>query len=727
MAVRYIEEMQTVVGTVRTILHRNESDGWGVCVVSDREGVEHKVTGALPFDLVAGHAVRCAGKAVQDREYGKQFRAAEISLFDDDSTEGLKAFLGGDAVSGVGPKTVERVFEVYGDRTLEMLTKNYQAVAQLKGVSLKQTRAMRDAILAHRDRLEVTSFLLSHFGQARAEALYEKYGSEAKNILLANPYRLIGEVSGFAFKSADAMAKGFGVPNDAMERMQAGVLHCVEMALARGHVYGHRDELRVSSAKLLGVSELDAQRAIESLSDAGGLVPCPGDDALLTTPKLLTIEQSITSRLIRIKLAKSRVPAMDTNRAVAWAESRLGFDLEPEQRSGVLHAVTSKVSVITGPPGSGKTALLRSVVDILRAKRVRISIACATGAAAARASESAGYPASTVHRLLDYHPKEGFRRGPRNPLECDYLIVDEASMMSASLFNMVLKAIDDGTCLLIVGDADQLPSIQPGLILLDLIRSDVFPVTTLTKIHRSSGLVMQIGEMMRSGVIPPQDAFDGLHASFVPTKNNEGTANAMVREAVNRSLWPGLVPKSDVQTISPRYAGPDGVDELNRRLKNELNPEKGSFRLPWGEVIRGDRLRETKNKAEMEVYNGDVGTVRSTGDDGLVLQLPRGLIRYSWAEAQTLKPAWTITTHRSQGAEYQGCVINVDKSSIIMLDRSLLYTAWTRTKERGVLVGQRWTMAQALAKTDSLQRRTGLAGALNRALASGIGDPTPSV
>jgi len=721
--------LEKLKGTVERITYYNDENGYTVLRLRPEQmrlgalsGDLVTVVGNLP-DLQPGEAVEFEGEWTTHASYGRQFRAENVQRTMPATIEGMRRYLGSGLIKGIGPRTAEKIVNHFGLETINVLDHAPERLMEVPDVGRKRMRMIAEAWQEQQAIKEVMLFLQGHnVSTALAIKIYKTYGDEAIEKVRENPYRLARDIWGIGFLTADKIARDMGLPPDSPHRMAAGVIYALNEATNDGHVYLPRHELVAKAAELLRVEDTDGiEGAIDRLHAAGEVMidPIPSGDASVEIeavylPSLYYAERGAARRLrMMLDEPQSRLADMQD---VRWGPFLAGLSgesqvaLTEQQREAVRAALTSKVSILTGGPGTGKTTTLRTVIAALRTTGHRFLLCSPTGRAAKRLSEATGQPAQTIHRLLGFSPGEGFSSNEENPLDTDMVVVDEASMIDLPLFYSLLRAIAPDTHLLLVGDVDQLPSVGAGDVLRDVIRSGVVPVTRLGLIFRQAetSLIIQNAHRINQGQ-PPDTSNKGRDFFFFGAEDPEAAAALVVDIVQNRIPGKfGYHPLDDVQVLVPMYRGAAGVNALNQALQAALNPPgRPAERRLMGRLFRvGDKVMQTRNNYDKEVYNGDIGRVHSFHFDAqtMTVRMDERLVTYDWSEADELIHAYAISVHKSQGSEYPVVVMPILTQHYMMLQRNLLYTAVTRAREMVVLVGTRKAIAIAV-RNDQITRR----------------------
>jgi exodeoxyribonuclease V alpha subunit len=709
---------EVVEGVLDRIVFAAEETGWSVVRVRVSGRPDPiAVVGNLP-GVQAGESLRVVGRWTVDTKYGEQFRADTYTSVRPATLVGIEKYLGSGLVPGIGPKTAKRLVDHFGLSTLEVIELNPNRLTEVPGIGAVRAARMRQAWENQRSIKEVMVFLQSHgVSTTFAIRIFKHYGPRAIEIVRQDPYRLALDIFGIGFKTADAIADKLGVSKDSPRRAQAGVMHILGEATSDGHVYLPRTTLLEAAGKLLDQPAHVIGEAIESLEKAGEtVVESDGDSTAVFPRSLYACEVGIADRLRALCVAKpQRDFSVDVAKAAEWFHARSRMALSPGQVDALQLAATRKVLVVTGGPGTGKTTLLQAICAVLGAKGLRLELAAPTGRAARRMSEATGVPSRTLHRLLEFSPNTAsFKRNGDNPLEADLVIVDEASMVDAPLCHHLLKAIPLGSRLILVGDADQLPSVGPGCVLADLIASGAVPVTRLTEIFRQAAesLIVMNAHRINQGEMPilPYDA--GSDFYFVERESPEEALQS-IKELVGVRLprHLGVHPVRDIQVLSPMNRGLLGAHSLNRELQALLNPEGQTVTRGGREFRVRDKVIQLRNNYEREVFNGDIGVIKEIDEEtGTVcVSFDDRELEFDASDLDELALAYACTVHKAQGSEFPVVVVPIHTQHYPMLWRNLLYTAITRGKRMVVLVGTRKALAIAVRRADGQRRLTKLA------------------
>lgn len=713
-------------GILERIVFANEENGWSV-VRLEVPGKADLVTavGRL-LEVQPGECLKLTGAWETDRKFGPQFRVSSYQSVLPATVTAIERYLGSGLIRGIGKVMARRLVAAFGDQTLEVIDRYSARLEEVGGIGPKRSALIRTAWVEQREIKEVMLFLAAHqVSTSLALRIWKTYGTEAITLVRANPYRLATDIFGIGFKTADQIAANLGIPRDSPERAAAAVAHLLLEASGGGHLFLPRERLVREGTELLGVDTPLLEAAIDRLAAAGKLVleKLGGEEgAPVYLKSLHTAEAGLAALLAALAKAPAPAVEIDVERAVAWFEERERIELAAEQREAVRRALTAKVLVITGGPGTGKTTLVRGVVTLLGKKKQTVLLAAPTGRAAKRLSEATGLEARTVHRLLEFSPRVmAFERNAERPLECDLLIVDEASMLDAPLAHAIVSALPASARLVLVGDVDQLPSVGPGSVLADLIRSGTVDVVRLTEIFRQAHLssIVVNAHRINRGEVPDLKAGETSDFFFVERNEPEAVLETML-ELIGQRIPSrfGLDPVADVQVLTPMNRGLLGVANLNAALRELLNP-KGAEVVRGSRVLRvGDKVMQTRNNYDLEVFNGDLGRIAAIdGEEHEVRVTFDGrAVTYSFTDLDELAPAYACSIHKSQGSEYPAVVLPIHTQHYVMLERNLVYTALTRARKLAVLVGQKRALAIAVGNARTRRRYTLLAERLRREL-----------
>jgi len=727
--------------TVERVRFYNEESGWTIMSARRADGQSTlfgsspSVVGVFSPEPQPDETLTVEGEW-EESKYGTQFKVTRIHDRKPPTTEeGFAAYLSSGMFEGIGSVTAYRIIDEFGgvDGAMDVLENNPSRLAEVKRISDEMAQRIGEQWKKAKESREALTYLCGlGLTMNMALRIYDRYEARTIEAIQENPYRLAHDVDGIGFKRADTIArKALQFTDDSPYRLEAGIVYALKEAQGNGHVFLPRSDLLTDAAALLDRPKGDpaVRDVLDRMISDQALIIVEGDNIYL--PHLHRAEGE-TAQLLRRLLSEKRTDEIEGDIAalIRSAESSMGITLTAEQRGGVRQALTSKVSIVTGGPGTGKSSILRAVVRVLSEERIPFALAAPTGMAAKRLKEAAGEAASTIHRLLEYQPPGGFARGRHNMLDASVIIIDEVSMVDITLMFHLVQAIKPSASLLLVGDKDQLPSVGPGNVLNDLIACGEIPVTRLTKIFRQSegSLISVNAHHINNGRMPelpaPEENNPGAQFSedffFWGADDQDRLADAIVSTVVDKLPAKfGYDPLRDVMVLAPMYKGKAGIDVLNRRLQHILNPPrpgKIEWQSPKSKLVyrTGDKIMQTKNDYDLEIFNGDIGYIESIDLDGkdMAVRFDDRLVTIEFAKLAHLRTAYCVSVHKSQGSEYPAVVMAVHSAHYIMLQRNLVYTGITRGKRTVVLVGQRQAIQIAVSNNRVAKRYTALADRL---------------
>jgi exodeoxyribonuclease V alpha subunit len=712
--------IDSLSGLIERVTFFNEENGFAVLRIKAK-GHHDLVTviGSLP-SVSAGEWLTAEGHWIRDKEHGLQFKADTLKSTPPTTREGIEKYLGSGMVKGIGPVYARKLVERFGDAIFGIIENYSVKLQEVEGIGPGRRMKIKEAWIEQKFIRQIMVFLHSHgVSTSRAVRIYKTYGEAAIDKVRANPFLLARDIHGIGFKTADQIAQKIGIPKDSLLRAEAGLTHTLVEAIGHGHCALPKAKMISQTVGLLEVAEsLVAEALGRSLSKSELIEELIGGEPLIFLPTLRHAEESIAARVRCMAATPPEYPEIDLEKAVAWCQAKTGVTLAPSQREALAKALASRILVITGGPGVGKTTLINSILTILSAKKVNCQLGAPTGRAAKRLSETTGMEAQTIHRLLEFQPSSGgFTRNEARPLGGDLLIVDECSMVDVPLMHALLKAHPRGGHLILVGDVDQLPSVGPGMVLRDLIESGVVPVVRLTEIFRQAAesRIITAAHAINRGLLPPLPAKEEpSDFYFIEREEPEQivrTLVELVKNRIPRKL--ACDPVRDIQVLCPMNRGSLGVRELNLHLRNALNPaEPGELvveKFGWEFRLR-DKVIQTVNDYDKEVFNGDIGQISAIdpAEQQVMIRFDAREIAYDYGELDEISLAYAITVHKSQGSEFPAVVIPVAMQQYLLLQRNLIYTGLTRGKKLVILIGQKKAFALAVQNNKTVHRFSGL-------------------
>lgn len=735
-------KLEPLQGHIERITYANEATGYTVAKVKVRGRRDLVTVVGSMASPQAGQVLKMKGEWVNHPRFGEQFKAVYCECSVPATAAGIQKYLASGLIKGIGPVMAKRIVARFGESTLDILDEQPQRLAEVEGIGEKRIAMIQRAWEEQREVREVMLFLQSHgVSAAYASKIFKAYGKESIEIVRSNPYRLASDIFGIGFLTADRIAGKLGFATDSPFRIQAGVLHVLHQLSDEGHVYSPWDELLARCTQILEVEAHVVDQAIKALHREGKIViedlaeegGQPGPIRAVYLAKLHLSETSIAAKLRKLLSSPKSIRQVDTSKALGWVQETYSIRLAAKQAEAVARALRDKILVVTGGPGTGKSFLLQAVLRIAARMGSRILLAAPTGRAAKRMSEATGFEAKTIHRLLEFDfQKGGFKKNETHPLNCDLLVIDETSMVDTVLMHHLLKAVRLDTTLVLVGDVNQLPSVGAGNVLQDILRSGAVPVVELSEIFRQareSSIVVNAhrinaGEFPR--LTPREDKLDDFF--FIQEEDPERVLEKikhLVMQRIPRRFR--LDPLRDVQVLSPMNKGTVGVANLNGVLQACLNPQ-GREISRGGKTFRvGDKVMQTRNNYDKDVYNGDIGTIRGLDTElqEVKIGFPDKTVTFEYAELDELVLAYAVSIHKSQGSDYPAVVLPLLTQHYIMLQRNLIYTAITRGRKLVVVVGTKKALAISINNAKTRKRHTRLEQRLRLEPPPGEGENAP--
>jgi exodeoxyribonuclease V alpha subunit len=707
-------------GQLERVTFTNEDNGYTIAklkVYGRRDLVT--LVGNI-MNPVPGEVMRVKGEWDNHPKFGEQFKVVFYQCMVPATTKGIEKYLGSGLIKGIGPVMAKRIVAAFSDKTLTVIEENSDRLVEVPGIGQARVNMIAKAWQEQKEIREVMVFLQGHgVSSTYAAKIYKQYGNDSISVVRENPYRLAHDIFGIGFLTADRIAEKMGFDKQSIERAQAGLIYALHEFSDDGHVFVPRPQLLSKAREMLEVESDILENALLPLAESRQIVleSLPTLDEPIEAVYLAKFHFSEVRAATRLKTllnAPKAVRAIDVDKAIAWVQGKLSITLAEKQVEAVQSAVTHKVSVITGGPGTGKTTIIRAIISIFTHLTKRILLAAPTGRAAKRMSETTGLEAKTIHRLLEYSMSHGgFQKNEDHPLVADLVIIDEGSMLDLILMHHLLKAVPDGAVLILVGDVDQLPSVGAGSVLKDVIASGEIPVVTLSEIFRQAGT--------SSIIVNAHKIIKGEMPTFMQNKNDDffffksedqEEALARVLDVVKKRIPQkfGFHSLEDIQVLTPMNRGAVGTSRLNEALQETLNPN--AFELVRGgrKYRVGDKVMQIQNNYDKDVYNGDIGIISSidSEEQTISLNVDGRDIKYDFTETDELVLAYAISIHKSQGSEYPVVVIPVMTQHYVMLQRNLLYTGVTRGKKLVVLVGTYKAIGMAVKNNKIAKRNSWL-------------------
>lgn len=714
---------ESLSGTVERVTFFNPENGFAVLKINVEGRTELVTLVGSISTVTAGEFVEATGSWVVDATHGQQFKAKELKATPPTSAQGIERYLGSGAVRSIGPQLAARIVALYKERSLDIIDQYPDMLLHIRGIGQHRLEKIRDSWAQQREVRRIMLFLheLGIGSGNRAIRIYKLYGHDAIATIRANPYRLADDVRGIGFKTADQIASRLGIDRQSPDRARAALRYTLLELSQEGHCGFDQQGVIEKTQELVGVHSSLLTDAVEHELAAGNIVREVNDGSpWLFLSSIHRAEVGIAQQVDRLlHQGPHPLPEINVGKALTWVENRLSIELADRQRDALGTVCAHKMVIITGGPGVGKTTLVRSIVEVFAAKKLKVVLAAPTGRAAKRLAEATGRTAKTVHRLLEFDPATGdFKRNLKHPLSGDLFVLDETSMVDVFLAYQYLRAIPSGASVVLVGDVDQLPSVGPGAVLSDLIESQSVPVVRLTEVFRQAAesRIITSAYDINSGRVPDLRHGNELEDFyFVESDDPDSIIRTLIKLVTDRiPARFGMDPQTDVQVLSPMNRATLGSRNLNQMLQQTLNPSSDTDasveRFGWT-FREGDRVIQTENNYNRDVFNGDLGIIAKINrvDQELTVSFETQQVTYDFADLDELALAYVLTIHKSQGSEYPCVVIPLHTQHYVMLQRNLLYTAVTRGKRLVVLIGSKRALQMAVSRGDRQLRCTALA------------------
>ena len=706
--------MQKLRCVVERITYQNPENGYSVMKVKVKDYSDLVTLVGNLLEVPVGSVLLCEGEWKVDKRYGNQFVAETWEEVMPATVYGIEKYLGSGLVKGIGPKYAQLIVSKFGLDTIEIIETDIQRLYEVPGIGKKRVEKIQESWEKQKDIKNVMLFLQGYgVSTAYAAKIYRQYGKDSIDTVKGNPYRLADDIWGIGFKTADGIANKMGYENNDPRRCKSGINYTLSELADEGHVYAEQEQLIKSAKELLQADEEPIRNAMAEMVQAEELKT---DGEAIYLPPFYYSEVGTANRLLALLENKTaNLFAKPLN--IEEISKSTGIEYDEVQIQAIKQAIDSKVMVLTGGPGTGKTTTTQGIIAALKSMGLRILLAAPTGRASKRMSEATGMEAKTIHRLLEYNPKDGYKRNDENPLEGDALIVDECSMIDIVLMNNLMKAIPTSMRLVLVGDIDQLPSVGAGNVLRDIIDSERIPVIRLTRIFRqaqSSRIVMS-AHAINQGRFPDTSNGKETDFFFMQIEEPEMVAENIVKLVKERLPKAYKQPISNIQVLTPMQRGVVGASNLNISLQAALNPSQLALNRGGYSFNINDRVMQLRNNYDKEVFNGDLGYVSQVNMEDRTLQVDFDgkYVEYEVSELDELTLAYATTIHKSQGSEYPIVVMPVLMTHYVMLQRNLIYTGITRAKKICVLLGTKKALSFAIRNMSVLKRNTKLKERLN--------------
>ncbi len=711
-------------GQIERITYKNEETGYTVAQVKVYGKPQLVTVVGNLMSPTPGEVLNMKGEWDNHPRYGEQFKVIYYDSVVPASAYGIQQYLGSGLIKGIGPVTAKRIVKKFGKHALDIIESQINRLAEVEGIGEKRIEMIRQAWQDQKEIREVMLFLQGHgISSAYASKIYKKYKDRSIAVVRENPYRLAMDIFGIGFLTADKIAEKLGFSKDSLLRAQAGLLFVLNRMADEGHVYYPYEALLEKSVEILQADTGVMVEAIEMLVGSGKITIenidnrdtkfIPNHKAVYLS-QFYICEKQIAQRIKYLVSSPTSLRTIHAEKALAWVQKELSIQLAESQIEAIRKALNYKAMILTGGPGTGKTTVINVMLKIFTAMGAKCLLAAPTGRAAKRMSETTRYPAKTIHRLLEFSFQSGgFQKNEKKPLNCNVLIVDEASMIDTVLMHHLVKAIPPSATVILVGDINQLPSVGPGNVLKDIISSEVFAVVELTEIFRQAAesLIIVNAHRINSGkfpLVPSKNSSDDLgDFYFIQQKDPEKVLNVILDLIVERIPNRfGFDPVDQVQVLTPMHRGVVGATNLNHQLQQSLNPEKNPLVLGARKFKINDKVMQIRNNYDKTVFNGDIGRIKHIDIDSreAYILFDKSLVTYDFSELDEIILAYAISVHKAQGSEYPAVVIPVVTQHYMLLQRDLIYTAVTRAKNLAVMVGTSKALALGI-KNDKTQKR----------------------
>jgi len=720
--------MQEIFGYIERITFQNPENGYTVVQLKENKRAELScVVGVLP-GVQPGMTIRCRGDWKQHRVFGKQFCIESYHVEAPADLIGIKKYLSSGLIKGIGPEYAERIVTLFKAETLNIIEKSPERLFEVEGLGKKRVETIKTCWSAQKSIREVMVFLQAHgVSPVFAQKIFKTYGDQSIAVVKKNPYQLAQDIYGIGFQSADLIAQNLGLSRDSAERIDAGIEFILKQCSTEGHVCFPAQELTKLTAEMLEINEELIHIRLKALAESKQIekremIHQGKQETFIWLRPLFLSEIGIQQQTERLRSSRCFLRSVDVTRALEWVQNQLKIKLADHQQQAVKQSLLEKMQIITGGPGTGKSTITRAILAITEKLTDKIILAAPTGRAAKRMSEITGKKARTIHSLLEYDFRSNkFKKGLDSPLDCDLIVIDEASMIDTSLMWSLLKAIPDSARVIFVGDVNQLPSVGPGNVLKDMICSQTIPVTILTEIFRQAAgsRIITNAHLINSGTFPDIKNLSDSDFYFLDIESPEEILRNILDLVTHR------LPKKyafnafdDIQVLAPMKRGVIGIENLNQALQEQLNPP--GTPLLWGgkRFLPGDKVMQIRNNYQKEVYNGDIGRIVSIDaiNQEMLINFDGRAIPYEFSDLDEIVLAYAVSVHKYQGSECPCIIMPIHTSHFKLLYRNLLYTGVTRGKKLVILVGTKKALSLAVKNDEVKKRYTALQQALNNGI-----------
>ncbi len=716
-----LEQLQ---GQIERVTYSNPETGFTIAKVKvhSRPGLI-TVAGNL-IEPLPGEMIQMQGQWVNHPRYGEQFKITQYQTSVPASVHGIQKYLGSGLVKGIGPVMSKRIVNLFREHTLEVIENHIERLAQVNGIGKKRIRLIQQAWEEQKEIRNVMLFLQSHgVGSGYATKIFKQYGDRAVAVVQKNPYRLATEIFGIGFITADRIARNMGFATDSELRVEAGILYVLQKLSDEGHVYFPYTQLLNKCQEMLDVDDKIVVKALATITFEKRIVIEDLNDQMeafkennkaVYLAKHYVCETMIADRLKNLLTSPRSIREIDSDKAIDWVQRQLTISLAENQIRAIQHCLKYKMMVITGGPGTGKTTIINALIRIFSKLHVRIMLGAPTGRAAKRMFEATQYEARTIHRMLEYSlTKGGFQKDEKDPLQCDLLIIDEASMIDSTLMYYLLKAVPAEATFILVGDVNQLPSVGAGNVLKDIIASDSVPVMSLNEIFRQAkeSMIIVNAHSINSGRIPSfQPSKSGQNDFYFIEQGDPEEVVRIIKELVKERIPKrfGLDPVDDIQVLSPMHKGLAGAENLNIELQSALNPQKEETVFGNRKYRVNDKVMQVRNNYDKEVFNGDIGKIRriERENQDVIIAFDGRDVMYSFTEMDEIVLAYAISVHKAQGSEFPAVVIPILPHHYMLLQRNLIYTGVTRGKKLVIIVGTKRALSMGITNNQPEKRFT---------------------